>query len=633
MESMLGFNEHLQDDVVEDKSHSFKLVPWISWDEWKFVRESLFSSSPNSVASALQRISTWRSRGCIPVAIDVTASIVEIQQKDPYFRNDLNDSSSQSEEMLAMLYCMGIMRLVNCVIEKNRKKNEISIGEAADAIGIPRMLIDIRHEGSHRDLPSLQLVRLASKKALDWLVSYYWEPQEMAIPIQNNQTANLRKEIKRRLREVALCLKVKQMAKSNSSHVKGKRVKQAAEHLYGRSKFLFLVAGKPSHSNSTGSKKQLAKSLKNTLRLYSSFSSEVVYILLEYLLNALDSSNSEHLEDTEIVRTTENKQTAFDDWKSVVLKLSRKEPEFLITLTEAVLEKMETNEGMDSEIALTLSDSSSDDNQSPENSTKSRRIELLSRLLAWLIGNLKTLNPVSKKESAESNKNSNIAKHPPEGTVLGLLRRCLLVSSRGNKQLMGSALTLAQLTGNTSLLHKLKKLALLQQPSNSETNSCNETLLSGQEYSIHQAEEKFELIKRRTQSNREKPNYSDVGSKSRWAVTKSWNSCPIGMLPSKIGFSGRLPVLDCVDECREIVPLSDSKEICKPSPGKREAEIGVEKMDNTRLKKLETEKDYVMQDEADVGEGVKGHMMIDGVWRKVGEEEMFAIASAVKVLV
>lgn len=60
-------------------------------------------------------------------------------------------------------------------------------------------------------------------QALDWLVSYYWEPQEKAIPIQNNQTANLRKEIKRSLREVSLCLKAKQMAKSSSSHVKGKR--------------------------------------------------------------------------------------------------------------------------------------------------------------------------------------------------------------------------------------------------------------------------------------------------------------------------------------------------------------------------------------------------------------------------
>lgn len=37
------------------------------------------------------------------------------------------------------------IRLVNGVVEKTRKKNQISIGEAADAIDIPRMLIDIRH--------------------------------------------------------------------------------------------------------------------------------------------------------------------------------------------------------------------------------------------------------------------------------------------------------------------------------------------------------------------------------------------------------------------------------------------------------------------------------------------------------
>ncbi|KAL6533691.1 hypothetical protein OROHE_013524 [Orobanche hederae] len=623
METMLGFNEPLQHDVGEDKSHSFKLVPWISWDEWKFVRESLFSSSPDSVASALRRISTWRSRGCIPVAIEVTASIVEIQQKDPYFRNDLIDSFSQSEEMLSMLYCMAVMRLVNGMVEKTRKKNEISIGEAADAIGIPRMLIDIRHEGSHRDLPSLQLVRLASSKALDWLVSYYWEPQEKAIPIENNQAANLRKEIKRKLHEVALCLKNKRVANSGSPQIKEKRVRHT-QHLHGRSKFLFFVAGNPSHSNSTGSKKQLAKSLKNTLRLYSSFSSEVVYVLLEYMVNALDSSNSERLEDSE----TDNKQTTFDDWKSVVLKLSRKEPEFLLTLVQAVLEKIESNEAVDCEI---------DGNQTPNYLTKSRRVEILPYLLAWLVGNLKTLSRPTHKESAE-NKGPIKEKHLPETTLFALLRRCLLTSSSGNKQLTESALTLSSLTGNISLLQKLKKLALLKQPSIPEANttgSCNETPLSQQEISIRQAEEKFELVKRRIMEGKcGRINQLEVGVKRKWAVAKSWNLCPIGMLPSKIGFSGRLPVLECVDDVREIAPLPDSKEDCGGCLGKREAENGVGEMDNRPAKKLETGADHVMQDEGDVcGEGVKGHLMIDGVWREVGEEEVSAIASAVKLLV
>lgn len=34
---------------------------------------------------------------------------------------------------------------MNGVVEKTRKKTEASIGEAADVLGIPRMLIDVRH--------------------------------------------------------------------------------------------------------------------------------------------------------------------------------------------------------------------------------------------------------------------------------------------------------------------------------------------------------------------------------------------------------------------------------------------------------------------------------------------------------
>ncbi|KAK7843406.1 ribosomal biogenesis protein las1l, partial [Quercus suber] len=121
-------------------------------------------------------ISAWRSRGCLPVAIEVTASIIEIQQKDPHFRENQSNGASDnfrvdqtsyvqlSEDMLAMLYCMAIIRLVNGVVEKTRKKTEVSLAVAADAIGIPRMLIDIRHEGSHRELPALQIVRSASLK-------------------------------------------------------------------------------------------------------------------------------------------------------------------------------------------------------------------------------------------------------------------------------------------------------------------------------------------------------------------------------------------------------------------------------------------------------------------------------------
>uniref|UniRef100_F6GXJ8 Uncharacterized protein n=1 Tax=Vitis vinifera TaxID=29760 RepID=F6GXJ8_VITVI len=84
MESLLGFEQASRHD--NEGSHGQKLVPWLNWEEWNSVRQSLFSSSQDSVGFALGRVSAWRSRGCLPVVVEVTASIIEIQQQDPFFR-------------------------------------------------------------------------------------------------------------------------------------------------------------------------------------------------------------------------------------------------------------------------------------------------------------------------------------------------------------------------------------------------------------------------------------------------------------------------------------------------------------------------------------------------------------------
>ncbi|RVX07735.1 hypothetical protein CK203_022001 [Vitis vinifera] len=84
MESLLGFEQASRHD--NEGSHGQKLVPWLNWEEWNSVRQSLFSSSQDSVDFALGRVSAWRSRGCLPVVVEVTASIIEIQQQDPFFR-------------------------------------------------------------------------------------------------------------------------------------------------------------------------------------------------------------------------------------------------------------------------------------------------------------------------------------------------------------------------------------------------------------------------------------------------------------------------------------------------------------------------------------------------------------------
>lgn len=66
-------------------------------------------------------------------------------------------------------------RLVNCVADSQQKgKNAVSVAMLAASAGLPRTLVDIRHEATHHELPSLPLLRLGVQQALGWLKDTYW---------------------------------------------------------------------------------------------------------------------------------------------------------------------------------------------------------------------------------------------------------------------------------------------------------------------------------------------------------------------------------------------------------------------------------------------------------------------------
>ncbi|XP_022995044.1 uncharacterized protein LOC111490717 [Cucurbita maxima] len=606
MESLLGFEE-VPVETEEDNSSTYsrKLVPWSTWSEWLFVSQSLFSDSSDSVAAALGRISTWRSRGCLPVVVEVTASIIEIQQKDPYFtKNQSVDASvrgteeplnsvSLSEEALAMLYCMAIMRLVNGVVEKTRKKTEVSIAVAADAIGLPRVLIDIRHEGSHRELPALQVVRCASIKALHWLKSYYWEPQEKAIPFLGDISTTIRKEIKSRLRDLAFNLNEKQNSQRGSV-VKPKRLK-----------------------TKTG------KTLKFLIQLYSTFSSEFLSILLEFLLKAMRSSDLAFPENSK-----KSRSTVLEGWKLAIAKISNKEPELLLDLLEAILEKIKTQEALEYEGQYFTSS---------DHKMKSCQVAQLSSLFAWLVEKLKGIN-------LKRNGEVSSGKHIPKGVLMELLRKCLLVSAPGNKRLMDSATDLAQLLDDGSLMKKLNKLSFLNllnsdiPDKENPIQTTSEISLNHVE-SLREASRKLEMIKLHKRKNNLAANPVDgiVGTSTRWTVVNSWTPCPIGMLPRPIGSSGRLPVLDLNPEnepASEDLRSEENFELGKCSH-KREASSDTQQLDSGTVKKMkETNGNFQSEiDDVDSPEGVKGRLLIGGIWKKVGEEELSAIQSAVRILI
>ncbi|XP_076928465.1 uncharacterized protein LOC143592435 [Bidens hawaiensis] len=603
-------------DVITEGNH--KLVPWVSWTEWNSVRESLFSSNPSSIHSALQRISTWQSRGCLPVVVEVTASILQTRQKDSHFR-DGTETDLLAENVLTMLYCMTVIRLVNGIVDKTRKKNEISIGEAADAIGIPRMLIDIRHECSHRDLPSLSLVRLASTKALDWLKSYYWEPQKMAIPYASDRTANFEKEIKSKIRELAFNLDVNQATSSDSPIIKRKR-----------------------------SKKHINKALKNVLKLYSSFPSEVVPMLLEFLLKAHKSGDMAN-------------GSQLDDWKPLIIKLSNKEPDMLLSLLKAVVHMIETRQALEhiSGTFLCLSvkmlsgmqPMHTQDLSNPFQPRVARLVycafiltrciylsgelktEHLSYLFKWLVGSLNDLKPSRRKITTAESVNSPKDKSLPKSTLIDLMVKCLTVSSHRNNHLASAASVLAHTVGNHSLVQKLNKLASLHASNMDSTISQAahldlESFYYQQQMFIKQESTKLELLKQKQlQKMKLKKKAASVETKKKWSVVKSWRPCAIGMLPCDVGSSGVVPVLDSVDDVKEEEDKDlEEKKICG---NKREADCALVVLDDSDVKKVKC----CEEEDGLVLAGVKNGLMIGGFLKSVTEDEVMHMASSVRILV
>lgn len=56
--------------------------------------------------------------------------------------------------------------------ERQRKQSMYSL---AKTIGLPATFVELRHQATHEQLPSLARLRSTAKKALRWIWEYYWQ--------------------------------------------------------------------------------------------------------------------------------------------------------------------------------------------------------------------------------------------------------------------------------------------------------------------------------------------------------------------------------------------------------------------------------------------------------------------------
>lgn len=147
------------------------VVAWVNKAEWDQVLEYLYSKDCGLQRFALQRISAWRGRyaSSTPVAVDCTADLVRCQVLDRSGQLDGDD--------LVLLYGAALVRFVNLITERQQGKVARPLRRLAGKLNIPEWVVDLRHDFTHRKLPTLKWCRKGCKVVLEWLQQEYWSRQ------------------------------------------------------------------------------------------------------------------------------------------------------------------------------------------------------------------------------------------------------------------------------------------------------------------------------------------------------------------------------------------------------------------------------------------------------------------------
>ncbi|KAI9596500.1 Las1-like-domain-containing protein [Syncephalis fuscata] len=154
-----------------------RVVPWSSLEEYEQIAQWLFAPDPNYRQQAVHRVRAWLSRGKVPHAVDCTATLVELG-----LLVDRCSTSPQtalvSPKELRLMLSMALIRFVNGFVDAHQQGiYALSVSAIAEQLGMPSWFVELRHAGTHEQLPSLSVLRSTCAQALHWLYTNYWSLQ------------------------------------------------------------------------------------------------------------------------------------------------------------------------------------------------------------------------------------------------------------------------------------------------------------------------------------------------------------------------------------------------------------------------------------------------------------------------
>ncbi|OAA66112.1 Las1-like protein [Cordyceps fumosorosea ARSEF 2679] len=164
-------------------------TPWRDRQELLLVRDQLYAHkrdelpappSPNDDDTrraqqnlAVARISMWVQRGSCPHMVESTALLFAAVLSDELAATQ---SAGSSTYAVRAAYSAAFSRFVTGLLDGHQDKlRKQSMYSIAKVIGLPATFVELRHQVTHEQLPSLAQLRPAAHMALDWIWDYYWK--------------------------------------------------------------------------------------------------------------------------------------------------------------------------------------------------------------------------------------------------------------------------------------------------------------------------------------------------------------------------------------------------------------------------------------------------------------------------
>ncbi|KAJ5690128.1 hypothetical protein N7462_004520 [Penicillium macrosclerotiorum] len=121
---------------------------------------------PDMRSHACATVEAWKLRGNVPHHVEATALLTDAILHDDVQRNSIFSIRAT----YSAAFCRFVTGLVDTKIHGQRK----TMFQRAVDLGLPASFVELRHEATHREPPSLVVLRKASQRSLEWLWENYW---------------------------------------------------------------------------------------------------------------------------------------------------------------------------------------------------------------------------------------------------------------------------------------------------------------------------------------------------------------------------------------------------------------------------------------------------------------------------